>query len=105
MTARRTLPWRRRSQTFEFEHGGLSYTASASFFEGGGLAELFLRAGKTGSAAEIAAHDGAIILSIGLQYGVPLRAIQHALMKLPDGKAAGPIGRCLDLLDASGYRG
>lgn len=103
MTARRTLPNRRKSRTFEFEHGGLTYVASVSFFENGGLGEMFLRAGKTGSAAEIGAHDGAIILSISLQYGVPLAAIQHALMKLGDGAAAGPIGRALDIVEAGAY--
>jgi hypothetical protein len=64
---------------------------------------LFLRAGKTGSSAEIAAHDGAIILSIALQYGVPVNAIRHALLKLPDGSAAGPLGRALDIIEAGVY--
>jgi hypothetical protein len=103
MTARRVLPTRRVGRTFEFSHDGLTYIASVSFFENGGLAELFLRGGKTGSAAEANAHDAAIILSIGLQYGVPLQAIRHALMKLPDGSGAGPIGKCLDLVEAGQY--
>jgi len=94
---RRVLPTRRESITFDFRHGDLPYTASVSFFEDGSLAELFLRGGKTGSSAEISAHDGAIILSIGLQYGVPLEAILHALLKLHDGSAAGPIGYALAL--------
>jgi len=94
---RRVQPTRRESITIDFRYGELPYTVSFSRFENGDLAEMFLRGGKTGSSAEVAAHDGAIILSIALQYGVPLQAIQHALLKLHDGRAAGPIGRALEL--------
>ena len=103
MSERQRLPNRRESSTFEFDHGGIRYTASASFFPEGALAELFLRGGKTGSSAEIAAHDGAIILSIALQHGVPLNAIQHALQKLPNGSSAGPLCRAIDLIEAGAY--
>jgi hypothetical protein len=101
MTTRRTLPNRRPLETFEFDLDGTRYTASAGFFETGGLAELFLRAGKPGSAVEVASHDAAVVVSLALQFGTPLNAIRKALTKLPDGSAAGPLGRALDMIEAS----
>jgi ribonucleoside-diphosphate reductase alpha chain len=102
MTTRRTLPNRRPLETFEFDLDGTRYTASAGFFETGGLAELFLRAGKPGSAVEVTSHDAAVVLSLSLQFGAPLNAIRRALTKLPDGSAAGPLGRALDIIEAGG---
>jgi len=101
MTRRRILNQRRDSRTFDFTHDKIRYTASVSFFpESGAVAELFLRGGKTGSGAEIAAHDGAIVLSLALQFGVPIGALHKALLKLPDGSAAGPLGKALDIIEA-----
>jgi hypothetical protein len=101
MTTRQTLPNRRSCETVEFDHGGIRYVASVGRFpNSGAISEIFMHGGKTGSAAEIAAHDGAIILSLALQFGTPISAIRHALMKLHDGTAAGPIGKLLDILDA-----
>lgn len=102
MTTRRTLPNRRPLETFTFELDGMRYTASAGFFETGGLAELFLRAGKPGCAIEVASHDAAVVVSLALQFGTPLNAIRKALTKLPDGAAAGPLGRALDLIEEIG---
>jgi hypothetical protein len=87
-------------ETFEFDLDGMHFVASAGFFETGGLAELFLRAGKPGSAVEVASHDAAVVVSLALQFGTPLNAIRKALTKLPDGTAAGPLGRALDMLEA-----
>ncbi|HEX3943753.1 MAG TPA: hypothetical protein VHW69_06680 [Rhizomicrobium sp.] len=103
MTDRRILPMRRQSHTFDFELDRITYTATVSFFDDGALGELFLRAGKSGSAALVASHDAAVTLSIALQHHVPLSAIRHALLKLPNGSGAGPLGRALDLIEAGAY--
>jgi ribonucleoside-diphosphate reductase alpha chain len=97
MSARQKLPWRRESETCELEHEGARFTATISRFEDGRLAELFLRGGKAGSAVETAAHDGAIAVSLALQHGCDLETIRHALTRLQDDRAAGPIGAALDL--------
>jgi hypothetical protein len=66
MSARQTLPNRRPCETVEFDHDGIRYVASIGRFRhSGAISEIFMHGGKTGSAAEIAAHDGAIILAIG----------------------------------------
>ena len=99
MSARSRLPNRRRAETIEFDHDGIKYIASVGFFETGGLAEIFLRGGKSGSAVEAMTHDGAVVVSVALQFGAPLAAIRKALLRLPDGAAAGPLGRVLDLIE------
>jgi hypothetical protein len=54
---------RRLSETFDFEYAGLAYTATASWFGDGRLAELFLNNHKVGSHADTSARDAAITLS------------------------------------------
>src|SRR3954468_23720581 len=104
MTARRTQPTRRLSWSFEVTTpDGLTHTATASFFPDGGLAEIFLRSGKVGSSVETSSHDAAVVCSLALQHGVPLNTIRHALQKLQDGSAAGPLGRALDMIEAGQY--
>ncbi len=96
--ARSRLPDRRYHEGFEFEHGGVRYRAGIGFYGHGKIGEVFLDADKVGSAAETLARDSAVLLSIFLQYGCPLEALRHAIKRNPNGEAAGPIGKLLDLL-------
>lgn len=57
--AREKLPNRRASESFQFEHGGVRYTASVSFFDGQRLGEIFIDALKPGSAIAEHACGGA----------------------------------------------
>lgn len=98
MTERIPLPNKRRHEVLEFDHDGVRYTAGVGRFVNGALAEIFLNGGKPGSAAESNARDAAIILSIALQEGASLQRIVAAMTRLPDGRAAGPMGHLLDLL-------
>ena len=95
---RTRLANRRHSTFVSFDHEGVPYTASASAYPSGDLAELFLNCAKEGSSANIVARECAVILSIALQTGAPLQTIREALPKLADGKPAGPVGTALDLL-------
>src|SRR5262245_32818698 len=95
---RQRLPNRRGSDQFAFACDGLNYTASASFFADGRLAEIFLNNAKAGSDSDTAAKDSAIVASIALQYGVPLDVIRHALLRDPRGVASSPLGVALDLI-------
>jgi hypothetical protein len=103
MTARKQLPTRRAAHTVEFLLDGVRYVATVGFFESGGLAEIFLQGGKPGSAVETASRDAAITLSLALQHGTSISAIRKALTRLPDGAAAGPLGRVLDIVEAAAY--
>jgi ribonucleoside-diphosphate reductase alpha chain len=100
MSGRHRLANRRKHEVAEFECDGVRFIAGIGRSVDGQIAELFLNAGKPGCAAETAARDAAIILSIALQHGCPLDTIQHALTKLADGKSpAGPIGRALEIFE------
>ena len=103
MSARFSLPNRRRHHVIEFDFRGDHYHAGFCFFENGALAEIFLSAIRASSDADISAKDSAILCSIALQHGVPLQTIRHALLQSDDGTAAGPLARAIDLIDAAGY--
>jgi ribonucleoside-diphosphate reductase alpha chain len=98
MTARQRLPNRREQWSLDFEHDGIRYRVGVGKFVNGDIAEIFLDCDKRGSAAETSARDCAVLASIALQHGVPLETIQHALVKLADGSAAGPLGKALDMI-------
>ena len=96
---RQALPNRRRAELIDFVHGNLKYTASVSRFADGRVAEIFLSCNKVGSDADAAARDAAVTTSIALQHGCSLSTLRHALTRASDGRASGPIGMVLDILD------
>ncbi len=93
------MPWPQvlAQLNFEYDVDGVRYRAAVSRFEDGHLAEIFLDGPKTGSAACISAHDAAVAASLALQFGCPAKTLRHALLKVPGGESAGPLGRALDL--------
>jgi hypothetical protein len=98
-SSRRRLPQRRAHELIDFEHGGHRYTAGVGFFDGGGLAEIFINVpGRAGSTIEAVARDAATVASIALQYGTPAETIRRALTRNTDGSANGPLGVVLDML-------
>jgi ribonucleoside-diphosphate reductase alpha chain len=99
---RQRLPHRRASETFEITANGLNYRATVSRFDDGRVAEIFLTNHKTGSDADTAARDSAVVCSIALQFGVPLDVVRRALMRDSHGRPNGPLGVALDLLAEEG---
>jgi hypothetical protein len=97
MTARARLPNRRGSVTFGIELHGLKFTCTASQFEDGRLGEIFVTSHM--------ASDGAIAASLALQYGCPAETLRKALCRDGGGKASGPLGAALDLLEEVGGHG
>jgi ribonucleoside-diphosphate reductase alpha chain len=98
MNARARLPNRRASVSFELKCGGLSYTCTISRYASGELAEIFLSNHKAGSQAGANARDSAVVCSIALQHGVPLKTIRHALLRDQRGVASSPLGVALDIV-------
>jgi hypothetical protein len=96
---RERLPDRRQSETFDFECGGLRYTCSFGRFRDGRIAEIFLSNHKSNSAADTAARDAAIVVSIALQFGANVETIRRALCRDSRGHASGPLGAALDELE------
>jgi ribonucleoside-diphosphate reductase alpha chain len=95
---RSRLPNRRASEHFNFECRGIAYVATLSRFPDGRIGEVFLSSSKEGSAADTAARDASITLSIALQYGADIEVIRKALCRDPRGAASGPLGAALDLI-------
>jgi hypothetical protein len=95
---RQQLPDRRHCTTFAFQCGTMNYVATVAYFADGRLAEIFLTNHKSGSDADAAARDSAVVCSIALQYGVPLATIHHALLRYGQGQPSTPLGCALDLI-------
>jgi hypothetical protein len=111
MTARATLPHRRRCETFELTHGGQNtpfqitvgyYTGPMYNANGHGeytrIGEVFIAGSKSGSAFDAVARDGAILLSLALQHGVALETIKHALTREGDNSPSTIVGAVVDRL-------
>lgn len=92
------LPDRRNSFNLKFYCDKVKYHASCTVNDDGALREIFLDAGKVGSAANIAAKDLAVVTSIALRYNVPLDVIAKALSQEQDGTPLGPLGILLHIL-------
>jgi hypothetical protein len=93
------LPNRRECWRVKFRHAGIRCFGTLGVDpESGRIAEIFLQAGKAGTAIEAMARDGAVLSSLALQAGVELSAMGGALTRLDDGNAAGPLGELLDAI-------
>ena len=97
---RQEMPGRRTGENFEFQHRGHRYLASARYPTPHAVvpSEVFLNSAKIDSDHDLVARDAAVVISVALQYGVPLADLAHALGRDPDGTASSPIGKLLDIL-------
>jgi hypothetical protein len=102
MTARRRLPNRRLARTFDLEFVGLRYKVTAGYFPDDSLAEIFVSNHKAGNAADVAARDAGILLSLCLQHGCSASTIARALSRNGGGSASGVIGAALDRIVTEG---
>ena len=104
MTARRPLPNRRASAIETIEVAGQRYGVGIGLYEDGAPGEIFISGAKSGSHLDALASDGAVAVSLGLQYGIPVEVLRHSMTRLPaelDGPATAPasiVGAALDLL-------
>ena len=103
MTNRERLPPRRYSSTMEMTHADKAFTVSIGFYpkvEGEQLrpAEVFISGPKVGSDMDALARDCAVLLSLALQYGVPLDAIQSTITRGRDGAPSTIAGAVVDTM-------
>lgn len=115
--ARKVLPNRRESETFELRHGGQNtpFQITVGYFSAWDcriidrdgdhveyvprhVGEVFIAGSKSGSAFDAVARDGAILLSLALQHGVALETIKHALTREGDGSPSTIVGAVVDRL-------
>lgn len=92
--ARLQLINRRAAEVTDFEHGGRRWTATISRLPDGRIAEIFLDGAKASPLADLA-RETAIVASLALQYGAPLKTIRHAIAS----HDASPLGEALSLFD------
>ena len=62
----------------------------------GQVGEIFLNADRANSMLDVMMSDAAIIASLALQYGVPLRQLAHRIKRDKFGIASSPIGAAID---------
>jgi hypothetical protein len=89
---RTRLPDRRGSLLFQFEHGGVEYTATVSKFSDGRLAEIFIDHRRPNSQLAEHANDAAVLASLLLQHGVTVAEIRHSI--------SGPLSTALALAES-----
>ena len=78
-TQRRKLPDERRSITHKFSIGGHEGYIIVGMYEEGAPGEIFIKMAKEGSTLSGFMDGLALSISIGLQYGVPLKALVDKL--------------------------
>jgi hypothetical protein len=93
---RERLPNRRPNETQEFERDGIRIKMTIGYKPNGDVGEIFLNADRANSMIDVLMSDAAIIASIALQHGVPLRQIAHAIKRDKFGIASSPIGAAID---------
>ena len=101
---REELPARRPLTRVLTEHDGHAYFVDYACFPDGRIAEIFVNARKSSSAAEAIARDAAIVLSIALQYAAPYQALRRAMTRDGQGQPLSIVGHALDVAadDAEG---
>ena len=72
---RRRLPDERRAITHHFSVGGQEGYVTVGFYEDGQLGEVFIKMAKEGSTVSGLMDSFATVVSLSLQYGVPLRVL------------------------------
>ena len=100
MAERANLPERRELTRFASVFEGQRYAIDYACFSNGRVAEIFVTAEKTASAAEAIARDAAIVISIGLQHGVPPEALRKAMTRDARGEPLSIVGHALDAVAA-----
>jgi hypothetical protein len=93
------LPSRRPHELRTIEHWGQKFHVGIGELSGEVL-EVWINTGKSGTQMETLFRDSSVLISLGLQYGVPLSDMRRAIMRDLDGSASGPIGQLLDILES-----
>ena len=105
MMTRHRLANRRALETFAIEHEGQRYKVGLGRElicidreRLGPVEEVFLNAQKVNSPLDVLASDGAILISLLIQYGCPPQDIVKSMKRNPDGSPSSPLGRAAALL-------
>lgn len=98
---REPLPNRRYNESSEFRHLGIRYAMQIGVYEDGRVGEVFLQMEKSaGTIADVNARDIAVLISMLIQYGAPLKRMLDAITKDENGNPEGLAGAVLAHLGA-----
>ena len=93
MPHRKTLPQRRANFTFDVKFWNQPWAITVGLYQSGDPGEVFVNAKRTpGTDLDAMARDAAILLSLCLQFGVPLETIRGALTRNADGSPSSIMG-------------
>lgn len=95
--SRRRLPNRRRSETFDLDFDGRTYSVAVGYDPLGQAREIFASGAKVGSTMDVLLDDVGVTISLLLQSGVEPAALA-ASMGRADGRAASIVAALADLL-------
>jgi hypothetical protein len=100
MSERRVLPQRRHTVTFTERFWNQDWHISVGFFPDGSPGEVFISAAKLpGSELDAACRDCGVLLSLGLQHGVPLDVAAGAVTRNANGAPSSIAGAVLDRIN------
>ena len=103
---REMLPGRRNNESFDVEFpvmSGRRVIVTVGYMDDWRVGEVFLAVDKqTGTGGDVAARDTAILISLALQHGCPLRTLADATTKTADGTPEGLAGIVLEALATRG---
>lgn len=99
---RATLPARRHAETFSLRFWNQDWSVTIGFYNDHDTpGEVFVHGPKSGTDLESTARDGAILLSLAMQYGVPPDTIRHALTRNADGSPSTIVGAICDRMSGA----
>jgi hypothetical protein len=103
MSERRLLPARRSSVVINFTHtfgtlGQQPLMATVSLFEDGAPAEVFVDPPKVSNDMANLSRDVGLLISIALQYGVPVEVMRSSVGRSEDGRPHSVAGSILDVI-------
>lgn len=103
MTDRKPIANRRGHETIAIEHEGQRYKVGLGReWNGAGalgpVVEVWLNAQHVNSPVDVLSSDGAILMSMLIQYGCPPERIVKSMKHNSDGTPASPLGRAAALL-------
>ncbi len=100
---RKKLPERRYSEIVEINHmmsnGHIElYSGGVGYYDDGSIGEIFLDSEKQSSDISNLACDAALVLSIAIQYGIPIAELHASIGRDYNNKPLSIIGAALDVL-------
>jgi hypothetical protein len=74
------------------------FAVTIGFYPEGDPGEVFISGAKVGSGLDAEIRGSAVLISLGLQYGVPLGVMQGAMPREQSGAPSGIAGKVVDML-------